>query len=78
MATSLAEGQEEKARKAGGGKSGQSWLMALAEALGGRAKVVVDADRLPTRRLLWLAPFDLPAGARPGGAARPRPADGEP
>ena len=33
MATSLAEGQDQKASKSGG-KGGQSWLMALAEALG--------------------------------------------
>jgi hypothetical protein len=53
---------------------------ALADALGGRAKVLIAAERMPTRRMLWLGPFDsLFAPTRPGAAApRPRQGDGEP
>jgi P-type Cu+ transporter len=32
----------------------------LGDALAGREKVIVDADRVPGRRHLWLAPFDPP------------------
>jgi Cu+-exporting ATPase len=47
----------------------------LGDALAGRDKVIVDADRVPGRRHLWLAPFDPPrlppaAPAERGGRER--------
>jgi regulator of protease activity HflC (stomatin/prohibitin superfamily) len=49
----------------------------LAEALAGRPKVLVDADKLPARRSLWLVPFE-PAVPPPLPARPRRPAADEP
>jgi Cu+-exporting ATPase len=43
----------------------------LTQALAGRSKVLIDADRLPGRRSLWLVPFE--PFAVPGLPARPLP-----
>ena len=32
----------------------------LGDALAGRDKIIIDADKVPGRRHLWLAPFDPP------------------
>jgi Cu+-exporting ATPase len=48
---------------------------ALASALGGRAKVLIDSDRVPVRRGLWLTPPPPLLSPRP---ARPAPPRGEP
>ncbi len=52
---------------------------ALAAALSGRPKVMVDADRLPGRRSLWLVPFEpmpgAPSAVLPSTRPPPRPAD---
>jgi Cu+-exporting ATPase len=45
----------------------------LTSALAGRPKVLIDADRLPGRRQLWLVPFDPPAA--PALPPRRRPTD---
>jgi regulator of protease activity HflC (stomatin/prohibitin superfamily) len=41
----------------------------VSDALSGRSKVLIDTDRLPGRRMLWLAPFQ-PMQALPGAAPR--------
>jgi Cu+-exporting ATPase len=48
---------------------------ALTQALSGRPKVLIDADKLPGRRSLWLVPFEPPAA--PALAPRPRSTRGE-
>jgi Cu+-exporting ATPase len=42
----------------------------LGDALAGRDKVIVDAERVPGRRHLWLAPFDPPRLPQPAPAER--------
>jgi regulator of protease activity HflC (stomatin/prohibitin superfamily) len=42
----------------------------LTLALSGRPKVLIDSDKVPTRRSLWLVPFEPPAVPAP--ALRPR------
>ena len=44
----------------------------LTETLAGRPKLLIDADRLPVRRTMWLLPADIPAlPARPRRALAP-------
>jgi Cu+-exporting ATPase len=53
----------------------------LTEALTGRPKVVIDADKVPGKRSLWLIPFDPPPPLAPEGrprAPRSRTPMGEP
>jgi Cu+-exporting ATPase len=52
----------------------------LGDALAGREKVIVDADKVPGRRHLWLTPFDpprLPPPAAPERGGRERPPAGD-
>jgi hypothetical protein len=55
----------------------------LSTALGGRPKVLIDAERLPTRRALWLVPFEpgtapVPVPRRPSSSTSKPAAEGEP